>query len=192
MSLIKPRTEQDLLPPFLNVGDPEWDTRFRTWLNAFDFRFGSTSTEEELAEAESRLGIQLPADWRLVLLAFGPLDLDSVQLTHPDRIATLEDVWFRSHLKEDDQQMLSQFLQVGECGSDNYVAYNLSNGWVCECCHDPGGFGNWCPSFNDFLRLKLIGMWSGYYGWPDEGVQTLSEGLSSQWLADWKQQRRII
>lgn len=189
MSLNKPQTEHELLPPFAKVGDPEWDTRLRNWLSAFDFRFGTASTEEELAEAESRLGTPLPADWRLFLLAFGPLDLGSVQLTPPAQIKTLQDVWFRSHLKEDDQQRLSQFLQVGECGSDNYIACNMFTGWVCECCHDPGGFWDWCPSFNDFLRLKLVGMWSGYFGWPDEEVQALSDRLSKHWLAEWNQQK---
>ena len=191
MALSKPQTEQELLPPFLRIGEPEWDTRLRDWLDDFDFRIGTTSFEHELTEAESRLGVKLPADWRAFLLTFGPLDLDSVQLTSPSQIVTLQDVWFRSHLKEIDQQMLPQFLQVGECGSDNSIAYNISNGWVCECSHDPVGFWHWCPSFSDFLRLKLIGMWSGFYGWPDHDVQELSSRLSNQWLTQWSQQRPV-
>jgi len=189
MTLVRPQTEQDLLPPFSHVGETEWDTRLRRWLTAFDFDFGAPSTEEELAEAESRLGTPLPADWRVFLSAFGPLNLDSVQLTSPAQIGTLQDVWFKSHLKDHDQQLLPQFLQVGECSSDNYIAFNISNGWICECCHDPSGFWDWCPSFNDFLRLKLIGMWSGYYSWPDEQVRFLEDSLSSQWTAEWKQRR---
>ncbi len=191
MALNKPKTEDDLLPPFAVVGEPGWAERLRVWLADFDFRFAEPSTEVEIAAAESRLGgVRLPEDWRAFLLAFGPLNLDGAQLSGPEQITRLDRIWFRSHLAERDQALLAHLLQVGECGSDNFVAFNTRDGWVCECSLDPGGLWDWCPSFSDFLRVQLIQLWSGYYGWPDESVEELSNGLASRWLAEWQKQRQ--
>ncbi len=189
MALKKPQTADDLTPPFAVVGEPGWADRLRTWLADFDFRFAVPSTEAEVAAAETRLGVRLPADWRAFLLAFGPLDLDGLRLSSPAAITHMDGVWFRSHLSEPERALLPQLLQVGECGSDNFVAFSTRDGWVCVCSHDPGGLWDWCPSFSDFLRVQLVRLWSGYYGWPDESVQELSDGLASQWLAAWDQQR---
>lgn len=189
MSLIKPQTEVELLPPLDAIGEPGWESRLRAWLTEFDFRFGEPSTEAEVAEAELRLGVRLPEDWRMFLLAFGPLDLESVRLTPPAQITPLNDVWFKSHLSESDRAMLFQFLQVGECSSGNYIGWNTIDGWVCECCHDPGGLWDWCPSFSELIRLSLVRLWCGYYGWPDDSVQQLSERLARRWLTAWKQRR---
>jgi hypothetical protein len=100
----------------------------------------------------------------------------------------MDRVWFRSHLPDRDRALLPQLLQVGECGSDNYVAFSTADGWVCECSHDPGGLWHWCPSFSDFLRVQLVRLWSGYYGWPDDAVRELSDGLTERWLAGWQRQ----
>ena len=189
MELTKPRTTDELLPPFAAVGEPGWETRLRAWLTGFDFRFVQPSTPAEVAAAEGRLGQRLPTEWRAFLLTFGPLDLDGVRLLAPRQIDRMGGVWFRSHLSEQEQALLPRLLQVGECGSDNYIAFSTADGWVCECCHDPGGLNDWCPSFSDFLRVHLVRLWAGYYGWPDPEVGQLSDGLAEQWLAGWALQR---
>ena len=187
MGLPTPRTAEELLPPIAVVGEPGWDSRLRAWLT--DFRFAAPSSPAEVAAAESRLGVRLPADWRAFLLEFGPLDLDRVRLSAPSQIVRMGGVWFRPHLSERERALLPGLLQVGECGSDNYIALSTADGWVCECCHDPGGLYDWCPSFGDFLRVQLVRLWSGHYGWPDPEVGQLSDGLAEHWPAGWGLQR---
>ena len=106
MGLPRPRTTDELLPPFAVVGEPGWDARLRAWLIDFDFQFTQPIKPAEVAAAEVRLGQRLPADWRAFLLAFGPLDLDGVRLSAPGQIVRMGGVWFRSHLNEQEQALL--------------------------------------------------------------------------------------
>lgn len=90
MTLKKPKTREDLIPPVQVIGEPAWEEKLRSWLNDFDFDFGEPCPQTKLALAESRLGIDLPTAWRTFLLAFGALDFGPVKLSSPEKIIYLD------------------------------------------------------------------------------------------------------
>lgn len=48
---------------------------------------------------------------------------------------------------------------------------------ILNCAHDPPGFSSWLPDFDSVVKVILIDLACGYYGWPDEEVSALADEL---------------
>jgi hypothetical protein len=177
LMLTKPSTKADLLPPFEYIGASGWDTALRRVLVEYEVPLASAVTEADIERCESELGFHLPQSLRLFLMTFGAINFDSLELLPPTKIQTLEQVWFREFLNEDEQAMLPNLIGVAEAGSDDYFALDVRTNTCLHCSHDPAGLIQYLPTFDDLIKVAVIDLSWGYFGWPDEEVYEMARAL---------------
>jgi hypothetical protein len=64
-------------------------------------------------------------------------------------------------------------------GSDNHIAIDPVSGTCYLCSHDPAGIYDEAASFDDLVRIAVIDLSWGYYGWPDPKVERLPTELKA-------------
>jgi len=178
--LRKPTTKADLLPPFNYIGEANWEAKLRQLLVDYEVPLAQPCTNREIKECEKRLGSALSQSLKLFLSAFGPMNFDGVRLLLPEEIKTAESLWLANNLCKDEQKLLPYLLQIAEAVSDNIYALELESGQCYLCSHDPAGLFNWLPSFNAFIKMAIIDLSWGYYGWPDEAIERMAEELKAE------------
>lgn len=182
--LPKPQTKMDLLPPFQRIGEPDWENNLRQLLNAYAVPLPTPIAITTIVQREQVLRLNFPPSLRLFLTTFGPIDFDGLRLLPAQEIDRLEQLWFKSSLTDHDQARLSHMIQIAETGSDNVYALDLDNQLCCLCSHDPAGFFEWLPSFDDLIRMALIDLSWSYFGWPDPEIADMATVLKSE-LFNW-------
>ena len=178
----KPENETDLLPPFDYIGKDGWDSKLRQLLTEYTVPLPPPSTELEVQRCEARIGFPLPSSLKLFLLTFGPVDFDGLRICPPEDVKTLQNVWFRDFLAREEQLKLAGLIQVAETGSDNYYALDASDGRCCLCSHDPSGLFDWLSSFDDLIKMAVIDLSWGYYGWLDSEIEEMARHLKRELL----------
>jgi len=173
----KPSSKEDLIPPFEKIGEAGWDRGVRDLLQRYEVPLPTPITEGELAACEKKLGSPLPPSLHLLLKTFGPLDLDEIRFFGTDEISSVEGIWFAHALSDEDRKRLPQMIGIGEYVGDEVIVVEPDTGRCCQCVHDPPGFMNWLNCVDDLLRIALIVLCNGYYGWDDERLSDMASEL---------------
>ena len=177
--LVEPTVPEDLLPPFAVIGEPGWEAALRQLLVEYGVPLPTTASEAELTSLEARLDRPVPSDYRAFMSTFGPLNFDGVALLPSDRAFLLGAAWFRDSLVLRGFSDLDHYLAIADAGSDDYAALDLRSGLVSFASHDPPGFYN-PVSFSDFIRLAVIDLALGRYGWGGDEVEDLAAALKQR------------
>ena len=177
--LAEPTVPEELMPPFTTIGEPGWDVALRGLLVDYGVPLPAVTAEAELSALAARLPRHLPSEYIAFLRAFGPLDFDGVSLKPPTDAFLLGGAWFRDFLLQHGFGDIDEFLVIGDAGSDDYAAIDLRNGLVSFVSHDPPGFFN-PVSFSDFIRLAVIDLALGRYGWGGVRVEELATTLKQR------------
>jgi len=172
--LHKPQAKADLLPPFYRIGEPDWDTKLRRLLEAYDVPLPQPIPIDAIVQREQALQYAFPTALRLFLTTFGAIDFDDPRLLLADRIDTCKSLWFHDNLAQAEQRRLPSLLQVAETGSDNFYAIDLSTQHCWLCSHHPAGLFDVLPSFDDLIRMAVIDLSWSRYGWPDPAIEELA------------------
>ena len=173
----KPESKQDLLPPFERIGDAGWDDEIKSFLNSYDVPLATPSKESAIQKCETRLNTQLPQSYREFLAIIGPQIFGYLKIFGPDDIRQPNE-WFSETLEEPDKQQLKRLLRVGDAGgSGNVFAIDTIDGSIHLISHDPLGIHRTHKSFDDLIREYCIGIFAGYYGWPDAEIEEMVEDL---------------
>lgn len=168
----KPTEKADLEPPFSRIGDPGWAEGVKALLASYGVPLPTPVPEATLASREVELGIKLPTALCTFLTEVGPLDLD-LRVHRPEGIRFCNEIWFRDHLAPEHQALLPRLLAVASVGSDNFVALDVESSRCGVLSHDPPGFWKPLPDFDTLIKVMLMRLPTGYYGWPDEEVAEL-------------------
>jgi hypothetical protein len=184
MGPTKPTSKADLVPGY-EVGAVGWLQTVRALLEQYGVPPGQPVRQEELRKAELRLARALPRDWAELLFDLGPIDLDGLRFLPPADIRSAQDLWFRDHLSAGERTDLQHLVCVAETGSDNMFVYDIRSGLVRLASHDPGGIFEAIPSVSDLVRLALVGLAAGRYGWPDPDVADLVDRTRDELLEEW-------
>lgn len=176
--LRKPVSLDDLRPPFERIGEQGWADRVRGLLDAYGVPLPAPVAADELDARRAELGVELPPALRTFLTEIGPLDPREIRILPPAEIVSLDGVWFRDHLGFFDRRRLRGLIAVGDyLGSGDFIALEPKTGRCCLCSHDPPGFSSWLPDFDSVVKVILVNLACGYYGWPDEEVSALADEL---------------
>jgi hypothetical protein len=170
----KPTRKEDLLPPFTAIGEGDWAERIRKRLLDYGVPLPEPISEAGLRSREEQLGLRLPEALRSFLREIGPVDLDGIRFYRPDEIGPTNDIWFREHLRGEDRARLSDMLAIAEYASGDPIALEPGSGRCCLLSHDPPGFWNWMDSFDDLVKIGLIDLSWGYWGWPNAEVAEMA------------------
>ncbi|MEZ6188782.1 MAG: SMI1/KNR4 family protein [Planctomycetota bacterium] len=169
----KPIRESDVAPPFSHLGEPGWAEAVKVLLATYDVPLPTPVSSVALANREAELGIKLPQALCTFLTKVGPLDLDGLRIHPPEEITFCDRVWFRDHLTPEHQAWLPQLLAVAGTGSDNFIALDLESRRCGVLSHDPPGLWKPLPDFDTLIKVTLMRLPAGYYGWPDQEVADL-------------------
>lgn len=167
--LHKPESKDDLRPPFSRIGDSGWAERVRDLLDAYGVPLPDPVSGSELDQREASLGVQLPPSLRRFLTEIGPLDPDGIRILSPPEIVPMEQIWFRDRLGFFARRRLRRMVAVADyLGTGDLIGLEIASGRVSLCSHDPLGFSRWLPDFDALIKMVLIDLARGRYGWPDE------------------------
>ena len=171
----KPTRREDLLPPFTAIGEGDWAERIRKLLIDYGVPLPEPVSEARLKSREEQLSLRLPESLRSFLKEIGPVDLDGIRICRPEEIGPANSIWFREHLREEDRARLPDVLAIAEYASGDPITLEPATGRCCLLSHDPPGFSNWMNSFDDLIKIGLIDLSWGYWGWPDPEVAEMAQ-----------------
>lgn len=176
----KPRSKNDLLPPFERIGEPGWDARIREFLTSYDVPLPEPASAASLDACEQRLGVSLHPSHRLFLETIGPVAMDYVQFFPADEIRR-PDEWFVDSLPDEDRARLDSFVRVADAGgSDDVFTLHLPGGGVYLLSHYPASHTQCLETFDDLVRIATINIHTGYYGWPDKEIAEMAQELMEE------------
>ena len=187
--LIKPKVPSDLALPFQVIGEAGWAEALSGRLSEYGLELPRPVSLDDIHSVEARIGVRLPKEWRLMLLEFGPPDLESVRFLDQDSIRPTTDLWFSQLLSPAEQTHLGSYLYIAETGSDNFFVFDIENRAIRLIEHDPAGIHEWIPSVTALLQFAYSQLPAGQYGWPDSEVQALVQAHGQALLDQWWQGR---
>ena len=170
----KPTRGEDVAAPFERIGEPGWADSVRALLASYGAPPPSPVSEVDVSARETELGVLFPDALRVLITQLGPLDLD-IRLLGLDEIRLLDQVWFRDKLPPEQQGLLPRLLAVADYGSGDYVALDVGSGRCGVLGHDPPGLWKPLLDLDTLIKVMLMRLPAGYYGWPDEAVAGLVE-----------------
>ena len=171
----KPTRKEDLHPPFTAIGEGDWAEGIRKRLRDYGVPLPEPVSEAGLRSREDELGVRLPESLRSFLREIGPVDLDGIRVYRTDEIGPADSIWFSEHLRGEGRSRLPDLLAIAEYASGDPITLEPATGRCCLLSHDPPGFWNWMESFGDLVKIGLIDLSWGYWGWPDPEVAEMAQ-----------------
>jgi hypothetical protein len=181
--LKKPESADDLSPPFEQIGEPGWSDAIKQLLADYEVPLPEPTGASELADAEKRLAVTLPADLKAAYAELGPLDLAEVRLLRPSEFEYLTDHWSAGALSAEDQRILADLVHIAD-SPGGPVGWDRANAMYSLVQHDPDEIVGGLLSFSDLLRSCIIDLAIGYHGWPDLYLVRLTEELKDSLFGD--------
>lgn len=195
MKLSKPKTKEDLRPPFQYIGDTGWDDWLRRVLVAYDIDSEfelpqpgvEPATAEEIARCEAEMGLVLPDNLKLFLTTLGPLRFEYLHIYSPNQIDFLSNSQININLTPEQEAQCTTIIAVAEQlmdegGLTDIFGLELASGKIYRCSNYYGGLFEYLPCFDNLIKLAAIDLSWGFFGWDDNHIQDMAEEIAKEEL----------
>lgn len=160
--------KEDVIIPFDNMEDPNWEVKTRLIIEGLNESLGLTEnvpprTIQKIEELEKKLGTTLPSTLKLFYLTFGLTDLIDNQLFKFKKVQYFESrktpFWQRKpHFEKKDLELLSHLINFSEFISEGniFCFHRVTNEIYFIDFDDRPYISKMFNDFEDYLKCSLI------------------------------------
>lgn len=142
-------SKEDIIIPFVNVGDDGWEEKSRIVINAiadnWDDELKTPVSEDAINDVEHQLGTTLPKALKAFYLTFGIADIGE-QLQELNEMKWLHKIWadqpqYGPDFSHEDQQHLPYLISFSDyLGNGNIICFHSETKEIYYFDHDGGPY----------------------------------------------------
>lgn len=164
--MIEINKKEDILIPFNNIGDPNWEINTKKIIESIADNFGddlkNPISDEEVQDLETKLGTALPENLKLFYQTFGIADIGE-QLQDFKEVDWIKDIWadvpqYGPDFTDHDQKILPFLISFSDyLGNGNMFCFHCDTKEIYYYDHDEMPYlTKMFDTVDDYLKGCLI------------------------------------